>query len=181
MDHEEITAQFDALLAPSRGMRFVIIYAWTLVVGMALGSMVVLRVAYATGNWIIAVPVPLMFVLTFAFLNEVKGLQLRYQSSRRAATTLFWVSGAFSFFFGAGLVAVTVRDFDLQLLWRSLALALLSLASVGFAACNVFCAIYLEEADGAHRYFGGAPQSEPDRHAHMRRGSPFGKRPFGPF
>lgn len=181
MEQEEITEQFDALLAPSRGMRFVIIYMWALIAVLAVGSLAVLRVAFVSGDWIIAVPVPLMFLLTFAFLNEVKGVQLRYQSSRRAATTLFWVCGAFSFIFGVWRVAVAVRDFDVEALRGSLALGLLSLLSVGFAACNVFCAIYLEEGGGAHRYFGGAPQSEPPRHQNLQRGSPFGKRGFGPF
>lgn len=181
MEHEEITEQFDALLAPSLGMRFVIVYMWALIAVLALGSLVVLRMAFVSGDWIIAVPVPLMFLLVFAFLNEVKGVQLRYQSSRRAATTFFWVCGAFSFIFGVWCVAVSVRDFDVDELWGSLALVLLSLLSVGFAACNVFCAIYLEEADGAHRYFGGAPRDEPTRHQNLQRGSPFGKRGFGPF
>lgn len=181
MEQERIVEEFDALLSPSRGMRFVVAYAWGLVVVMVGGSLGLLRVAFVSGDWIIALPVPLMFVLSFAFCNEARGIQMRYPSSRRAAITLFWLCGAFSFVFAAMRVALSVRDFDAEAPWRSAALALLGLLSVGAASCNVFCAIYLEEADGANRYFGRDARPKARGQRNLHRGSPFGRRGFGPF
>ena len=70
--------------------------------------------------------------------------------------------------------------------WVSVGEVLLGVLSAVFFACGVFCAIYLEEADGADRYFGGKMAASRQEGRGVRRGAAFGargsnaySRPFG--
>ena len=175
MGSEGLAEQFDALLRPSKGMRFVVAYTWVQIGVLLLGSLLVLRVAIVSGEWMIAVPVPLAFILTFMFFNTVKGLQARYQTARRDVATLFWVCGAFSFILGVLLVAKSIANFDVDDMWKSAGVTLLSVLWVAFAACNIFCAIYLEESEGAHAYFGGKPLREPTKPRYVQKGASYSR------
>ena len=181
-----LVEQFDELLKVSRGMRFVSAYMLVLVGALSVGSLVVLRVAFVTGEWIIAVPLPLLFILIFLLVNAGRGIKIRLQASRCEAVTLHWMSGALGFIFTVWCVARTVMRVDVAKPWVSVGEVLLGVLSAVFFACGVFCAIYLEEADGADRYFGGKMTASRQEGRGVRRGAAFGargsnaySRPFG--
>ena len=144
-----LVEQFDELLKVSKGMRFVAAYMRALVGALSAGSLVVLRVAFVTGDWIIAVPIPLLFILIFLLVNAGRGIKMRLQASRREAVTLHWMGGALGFIFTVWCVARAVMRVDVAKPWVSVGEVLLGVLSAVFFACGVFCAIYLEEADGA--------------------------------
>ena len=181
-----LVEQFDELLKVSKGMRFVATYMRVLVGALSVGSLVVLRVAFVTGEWIIAVPLPLLFILIFLLVNAGRGIKIRLQASRCEAVTLHWMSGALGFIFTVWCVARTVMRVDVAKPWVSVGEVLLGVLSAVFFACGVFCAIYLEEADGADRYFGGKMTASRQEGRGVRRGAAFGargsnaySRPFG--
>ena len=181
-----LVEQFDELLKVSKGMRFVAAYMCALVGALSVGSLVVLRVAFVTGEWIIAVPIPLLFILIFLLVNAGRGIKMRLQASRREAVTLHWMGGALGFIFTVWCVARAVMRVDVAKPWVSVGEVLLGVLSAVFFACGVFCAIYLEEADGADRYFGGKMAASRQEGRGVRRGAAFGargsnaySRPFG--
>lgn len=178
MEREELVTQFDELLRPSFGMRFLIAYAWALVAVLSVGSFVVLRRAHVTGDWQIAVPVPLVWILLFMLIHAIRGLTLRYQSARRSAVSIFWMCAFWSFVFSVGFIARSVSRFDVERLWQSVGWVLLSVLWVLFFSCCVFCSLYLENAAGAHRYFGGKMPPAKTRPRYVQRGAGYGRGPY---
>ena len=127
-----LVKQFDELLKVSKGMRFVAAYMRALVGALSVGSLVVLRVAFVTGEWIIAVPIPLLFILIFLLVNAGRGIKMRLQASRREAVTLHWMGGALGFIFTVWCVARAVMRVDVTKLWVSVGEVLLGVLSAVF-------------------------------------------------